>query len=91
MKRLMALGSLALVAAVYGLTGPVGAEDGPAPHNDEGMHNAHPHHTHTGDGECRNLQGPDFERSAHAGRHWGAVKGGEVHHGTCAAPLAHSH
>ena len=79
MHRMVRLAVIAAVA-VLGLVGQAGASDEHAPHNNPG---AHPHHRHTPDGECHDIEGPDFA-GEHGGRHWGAVKGGQVHHLSCA-------
>lgn len=78
MKRLLAVAAVS--AAVLGLAGPAGAVDEHAPHGGSG---SHPHHVHTGDGSCRDLSGPEFERGAR-GRHRAGVESGEVHHESCA-------
>lgn len=77
MKRLIGVAAIA-AAATLGLVGQAVASP---PQDDP---SAHPHHRHTPDGECHDLDGPDFGGS-HGGRHWGAVEGGQVHHGSCAA------
>ena len=79
MKRLIAVGAIA-AAVTFGFGGSAGAADDHAPQNDP---SAHPHHRHTPDGECHDLEGPDFG-GEHGGRHWGARQGEQIHHGSCA-------
>lgn len=57
----------------------------PADQSPIGGDHAHPHHVHTGDGGCRDIDRNYFEpdpEGRHRGLHRGAVEG-EVHHGPC--------
>lgn len=81
MKRLLALG--AIIVALFGFATPAGAVNENAPHGEEPA--SHPHHTHTGNGECHDMKGPEFEPGSR-GRHQGANQSGPDHgmwHGTC--------
>jgi len=78
MKRLIGMAAIA-AAATFGLVGHAAASNEHAPHHNPG---AHPHHRHTPDGACHDMEGPDFA-GEHGGRHWGAVKSSQVHHGSC--------
>lgn len=78
MKRLIGLAAIA-AAATFGVVGQAAASNENAPHNHP---DAHPHHRHTPDGECHDMAGPDS--AGDHGRHWGAVKGSQVHHQSCA-------
>ena len=85
MKRRIA----AMVIAVGGLgigSGLAGAA--PSDQSPIGGHQAHPHHIHTGDGGCHDIDQNLFEpkqswETRHRGLHQGALKG-QVHHSTCA-------
>ena len=86
MRRKIAAGVMALVGLGVGAS-VAGAE--PSPQSPIGGHRAHPHHIHTGNGGCHDLDQQLFEpaqagESRHRGLHQGALEG-EVHHGTCAA------
>ena len=83
---------IAAVVVAFGAFG-VGASLAGAEPADESPidgHRAHPHHIHTGDGECKDLDQNLFEPAQegerrHRGLHNGAVQSGRVHHGTCAS------
>ena len=75
---LLAAGALSLAAAPAALTAP--AEQSPV-----GGTTAHPHHVHTGNGECHNIDSVRFEHDDR-GLHRGASESGPDHgpwHGTC--------
>lgn len=85
MTRRIAAGVLAVVALGMG-SGLAGAE--PADQSPIGGSFAHPHHIHTGNGECHDIDQNLFEpkqagEARHRGLHQGALKG-QVEHGTCA-------
>lgn len=80
MKRLIA--ACAVAVGLFGFTTAAGAVDEHAPHGGDG---SHPHHTHTGNGDCHDMGGPEFE-PGERGRHQGANQSGPDHgmwHGTC--------
>ena len=80
MKRLVAVAALAASAIIFAIGSSAGASDPHGPHDGS---TAHPHHKHMANGECKDMGGPNFEADSR-GRHWGAVKGEQIHHGTCA-------
>lgn len=87
MKRLFAGVSVAAIAAGLTLVGPASAVDEHAPHGGAG---SHPHHVHTGGGECVDHQ-PSMEGGAR-GIHRGANESGPDHgmwHGSCATHNNH--
>lgn len=74
----LAAGALSLAAAPAALAAP--AEQSPI-----GGPNAHPHHVHTGNGECQNIDSVRFE-PGDRGVHRGANESGPAQgpwHGTC--------
>lgn len=85
MKRRIA--AVLVAVATLGLaSGLAGAE--PSDQSPIGGHQAHPHHIHTGDGGCHDIDQNLFEpkqggEARHRGLHQGAIQG-QVHHGTCA-------
>lgn len=77
---LLATGALSLATAPAALAAP--ADQSPL-----GGANAHPHHVHTGDGECTNIDSVRFE-PGDRGLHRAANESGTEHgpwHGTCAS------
>ena len=78
MKKLLWFAAVAALGTL-GLVGQAAASDEHSPHNNPG---AHPHHRHTPDGACHDIDAPDFA-GAHGGLHWGAVKGAQIHHLAC--------
>jgi len=79
MKRWIA--AVAFSGAMF-LSGAIASAQ-PADQSPIGGDGAHPHHVHTGNGECRDIDENTFE-PRDRGLHRGASEG-EVHHGTCAA------
>ncbi len=90
MRRLIT-GALACGAlTVGGFVGVAGAVDEHAPH---GGPFSHPHHVHTGNGGCVNLNEVLFEHEDPArGLHRGSLASTTAHgpwHGTCTTPHPH--
>lgn len=87
MKRLIMGATLSVAIAFGTLVGTAYAVDEHAPHGGPG---SHPHHVHTGNGECEDIDERSFE-PAGRGLHRGANESGPEHgpyHGTCAS---HTH
>lgn len=89
MKRLIAIAGLSSVAILGPLSGSPGAAPAErAPHSGPG---AHPHHVHTGNGGCRDIDSVFFEPSGR-GLHRGSNESGPERgpfHGTCEEPHPH--
>ena len=84
MRRWIAAAITCVTLAVGGLVGVAGAVDEHAPH---GGATSHPHHVHTGDGGCHDIDEVTFEHDSR-GLHRGAAESGVSHgpwHGTCAS------
>lgn len=82
MRRFIA-GAAVFAAAFVGSGSAAGAVDENAPHGGQG---SHPHHVHTGDGECRDVDSVRFEpddRGLHQGSNQSGPEQGPFH-GTCA-------
>ncbi len=83
MKRLITIAGLSSLAILGPLPGGTGAEPAEqAPHSGPG---AHPHHVHTGNGGCRDIDSVLFEPSGR-GLHRGSNESGPERgpfHGTC--------
>ncbi len=83
MRRVIIAVILAAAVAVGTFTGAAYAVDENAPHGGPG---SHPHHVHTGDGGCEDIDERRFEPGSR-GLHRGAHESGPEHgpyHGTCA-------
>jgi hypothetical protein len=81
MKRLIAATAALLGMFAFVVGEPARAVSDEAPHGPAG----HPHHIHTGNGECHDYKGPDMESGAR-GLHHGSNMSGPDHgmwHGTC--------
>lgn len=81
-KKAAAAAALAICVSLGSTVAPAGAVDDHAPH---GGATSHPHYIRTGNGDCRTLDGPNFE-AGQRGRHRGAGQSGPNHglrHGRC--------
>ena len=83
---------IAAVAIVFGTLGIWSSVAGAGPSDESPIdgHRAHPHHIHTNNGECNDIDQQLFEpaqegEARHRGLHNGALQSGHVHHGTCAS------
>lgn len=85
-RRLIAAPLACVALAIGGFVGVAGAVDEHAPHDGA---TSHPHHVHTGDGGCRDIDEVAFEHDSR-GLHRGASESGASHgpwHGTCASHI----
>lgn len=76
-----------LAASALGLATAPAALTAPADQSPVGGATAHPHHVHTGNGECHNIDSVRFEIDDR-GMHRAAIESGTEHgpwHGTCAS------
>ena len=83
MKRLFVALLLSAGVGIAVLGGAALAVDEHAPH---GNQTSHPHHVHTGNGECTNIDEVWFEADRMAGVHRAAIESGRERgpwHGTC--------
>lgn len=83
MKRLIVGVLLSTVIGIALLGGAAFAVDEHAPH---GNQTSHPHHVHTGNGGCENIDEVKFEADHLGGLHRGALESGNQRgpwHGTC--------
>lgn len=86
-KRLILIAAAAVAAGGLGLMGPVTAADENSVHGGPG---SHPHHIHTGNGECEDH--PVNMEGGSRGLHRGAAESGPDHgmwHGSCATHNSH--
>lgn len=84
MKRMIVGLLLSTVASIALFGGAAFAVDEHASH---GNQTSHPHHVHTGNGECEDIDEVKFEADHLGGLHRGALQSGNQRgpwHGTCA-------